>query len=567
MVILGISDNHDSGASLIMDGRIKVAVNEERISRRKLAGGFPYLSVKCIMDSCRIPPEDISTVVLASTMTPASWLRAAEGFHEKARHSNGSFGYLLNLYIIYQVLANKLKIPELCESFLSSGVIGGKLKKSGLKARVVVVDHHTAHAASAYYTSGSGDPTLVVTADAMGDGLSVTVSIGEGKVLRRIYSQSGFSAISTYYSRLTEFLGFVPLRHEGKITSLAGFGRENEDILLLARSSLRFLEGKRGFNLKNHFIKEGVGSRFYRRLSRFRREDIAYNFQANFEEQLAAFVRFWVNRTGIRRVSLSGGAFANVSLNQRIAGLNEVESLYIFPHMGDGGLSLGAALAYLKPEPFPLENIYLGPEYPGERIKNAVLSSGLPHSLLDEDRLCARLAELIAAGVTVGHFNSRMEYGPRALGNRSIFYRADDPSCMEWFNDRLQRDKFMPFAPVSLDVDSGELYRGTEKTGYTLKFMNVALDCTEKMKSACPGAVHIDGTARPQVLARSDNPRVYRTLEIYKALSGAPAFLNTSFNKHEEPIVASPEDAISSFISCGLDYLVLNNFLLWKKSN
>lgn len=565
MIILGISDNHDSGACLIKDGEIVAAVNEERLNREKLTGAFPYLSIAEVLRVSGVLPKEIDVITLASYMTPVSLLRLFHQSYNNFRHDKSSFSYFLNLYIIYHVFAYYFKIPVFIEKFLSEKITGWKLNRFNIKAPVMCVDHHYAHASSAYYTFPDNRNALIITADAMGDALSVTVNKGEGGNIKRIFSQTGFSAISTYYSRLTESLGFKSLRHEGKITGLAGYGKFNDKILKSANRQLNFIEQKSAFNHKNHFFKESLGDVPHREIMKYPPEDIAYNFQKNFEEEITKFVEFWVKKTGVKRVCLAGGIFANVSLNKKISGIREIDNLYIFPHMGDGGLSLGAALAYLKPDPFYFKNIYLGTEYSNEAIKTILDDAGLDYIVMEEDALCDKIANLIYEGSTVAHFNGRMEYGPRALGNRSIFYRADDKSCNDWLNDKLKRTEFMPFAPVSIDKEAEELYLNIGKILYTLRFMNAAVECSEKMKKLCPGAVHVDGTARPQILRKDDNPRLYKIMEIYKGLKGTSTIINTSFNRHEEPIACSPQDSVKSFIECELDYLVINNFLVSSK--
>ncbi len=567
MVILSISDNHDSGACILKDGTIVSAVNEERLRRKKLIGGFPYLSIEKVLSEADVEGDEIDLIVFAGSMTPISLLRLLEDFHNIMRMRSDksfSFSYLLNLYLIYQVLASKLKFPELTERFLSTRVIKKKMKEFHVGAPIVCVDHHRAHAASAYYTSNSHSDALVITADAMGDGLSITVSIGRDGLVTRIFSQTAFSSISTYFSRLTEFLGLKPLWHEGKITGLAGYGKFDEKILTLAKSDFHFMKNKGGFNFKNHFLRERIDDRFHNELRRYPQEDVAHNFQKNFENEMIDFIKFWVRRTNIHNICLAGGAFANVSLNGMINRLAETEGIYIFPHMGDGGLALGAALEFLKPSPFYFKNIYLGAAYDDSHVRKLLAASDLNYSFLDEEALCGRIANILYEGGVVAHFNGKMEYGPRALGNRSILYRADDPSCQGWLNDRLRRTSYMPFAPVNLDYETDHLYPNIDKIRYTLRFMNVAVDCTKEMKERSPAAVHVDGTARPQILLKADNPRLYRILETYRGLKGTSVILNTSFNKHEEPIVCSPEDAIKSFLECELDYLVLNNFLVWQ---
>lgn len=567
MIVLGISDNHDSGACLIKDGQIISAVNEERLTREKLEGGFPYLSIEKVIEDSKISLQDIDFVIAASLMTPMFFLRMISSFHNNLRKKSSSFSYLLNLYIIYQVLVYKMGIPLLAEKYLSKKVIERNVRKLGIKVKVILVEHHHAHAASVYYTSGHAKKSLIITSDAIGDALSLTVNIGEGNNIKRIFSQTGFSSISTYYSRVTEFCGFKPLRHEGKITGLAGYGRFDKEIMRLAKRMLHFVEGKGRFNSINYFLKRASKRGIYKKLKKYSRKDIAYNFQRNFEEEIVKFVTFWVEKTNIKRIYFAGGVFANVSVNKRISEIDKVKKVYIFPYMGDGGLALGAVLDFLEPAPFYLDNIYLGSSYSKDYISRILRQTGLEYILLEEGKLRERIARLLYEGKTVAHFNGRMEYGPRALGNRSILYRADDPSCKSWLNKKLKRSQFMPFAPVTLDKEMGRLYKDIEKIRYTLRFMNVAVDCTEEMKNKCSGAVHIDGTARPQVLYREDNPRLYAILEIYSALKGISTVINTSFNRHEEPIVCSPSDAIRSFIECNLDYLVLNNFIVWQNKS
>ncbi|MFA5168804.1 MAG: carbamoyltransferase C-terminal domain-containing protein [Candidatus Omnitrophota bacterium] len=564
MILLSLCDNHDSGACILKDGELLFAVNEERLSRKKLQGGFPRLSIEECLRQTGSEPSAIDAVVFASRMTPTAALRLLFSWHDSLRHKSSSFSYFLNIYIIYQVIFHFLKFPEFIDGFFSGKIIASRMERFGIHAPVYCIGHHEAHAATAYYSGNSDEKTLVITLDAMGDGVSVTINIGCGNSIERVYEQSGFSAISTYYQRLTEFLGFAPLRHEGKITSLAAYGRFNEKILALAQSNLRFSEKIEGFEYKNYLLPESSHSPPYKQLRDYSREDIAFNFQKNFEDEITKFITWWVVKLKIYRIALAGGIFANVSLNQRIKDIEGVQSVYIFPHMGDGGLAVGAALAYAKPKPFYLKHIYLGPQYDDASIKSLLERKGTVYALLGEELLCEKIADLLAQGKTVGHFNGRMEFGPRALGNRSILYRADDTTVMGWLNEKMDRSSFMPFAPVSLDHETGSLYQGIDAIRCALRFMTLAVDCTGKMKRVCPSGVHLDGTARPQLLLKEDNPRLYRILEHYQKKKGIATILNTSFNRHEEPIVCSPEDALKSFRECELDVLVLNNFLIFR---
>ena len=219
MILLSLCDNHDSGACILKDGEILFAVNEERLSRKKLQGGFPYLSVKACLQQTGIEPSAIDAIVFASRMTPTSVLRILSSWHDSLRHKSSSFSYFLNAYIIYQVILRFLKFPEWFDSFFAGRIIASRLARYGIRAPVHCIGHHEAHAAAAYYSGGSDEETLAVTLDAMGDGVSVSVSIGQGKELKRIYAQSGFCAISTYYqgriSSCPRLLNCLTLRSNG----------------------------------------------------------------------------------------------------------------------------------------------------------------------------------------------------------------------------------------------------------------------------------------------------------------------------------------------------------------
>lgn len=565
MILLGLCDNHDSGACIFKDGELVFAVNEERLSRKKLQGGFPWLSIVACLEGTGIKPSEIDRVVLASLMTPTAGLRFFDGWHDTLRQRSSSFSYGLNAYILYQTVYHRLKFLERSDSFFSKRIIASRIAKIGIRAPISCIDHHEAHAAGAYYLSGDSQRTVIITLDAMGDGVSVTVSLGEGSHVRRVYEQPGLCAISTYYQRLTEILGFAPLRHEGKITSLAAYGRFNEKVLEIAKQCLSFSGQKQGFQYKNYIFPENRNSFPYKKLENYSREDIAFNFQKNFEDEITKFCVWWIKKLKVERLALAGGIFANVSLNQRMKEIQGIRQVYVLPHMGDGGLAVGGVLALLRPEPNRLKTIYLGPRYDNSLIRSLLETQGVSYFFLEEEALRERVADSLAQGKTVGHFDGRMEWGPRALGNRSILYRADDPSVMEWLNKKMDRSSFMPFAPVTLDLEAEDFYENIEAVRETQRFMTVAVDCTEKMKTSCPAAVHVDGTARPQILSRGDNPRLYGILEYYRKRTGVGTILNTSFNRHEEPIVCSPEDAVKSFKECNLDLLVLNNYLVVQR--
>jgi carbamoyltransferase len=237
--------------------------------------------------------------------------------------------------------------------------------------------------------------------------------------------------------------------------------------------------------------------------------------------------------------------------------------------MGDEGLAVGAAFAVSsalakesggKIISSKLSDVHFGPDYTDREIEAAVSNSGLKPQYIDD--IERRIAVLLAEGHVVARFNGRMEYGPRALGNRSILFQATDPTVNDWLNKRLQRTEFMPFAPVTLEEFADQCYVDMDGARYPARFMTITVDCTDWMKKHCPAVVHVDGTARPQIIAKESNPSYYRIVEEYRKLTGLPTLINTSFNMHEEPIVCTPADALRAFVEGHLDYLAMGNYLL-----
>jgi carbamoyltransferase len=272
-----------------------------------------------------------------------------------------------------------------------------------------------------------------------------------------------------------------------------------------------------------------------------------------------------VRRHGVENVVLAGGVAANVKLNQRVHEMDGVVGTFIHPAMGDDGTSVGGALYWQSKQegglaPRPLEHVYLGNGLAERDLGAAVARSGLPFEQVpDVER---RVAALLADGKVVARVTGASEYGPRALGHRSILCSAADPSVNDWLNARLQRSEFMPFAPITLYEERDACYRRVAGAEHAARFMTITFDCTAEMRRASPAAVHVDGTARPQLVEREVSPGLHRLLTEYRRLTGSSSLINTSFNMHEEPIVASADDAIRTFLRGGLDYLALGDFLV-----
>jgi carbamoyltransferase len=241
--------------------------------------------------------------------------------------------------------------------------------------------------------------------------------------------------------------------------------------------------------------------------------------------------------------------------------------VYIHPGMSDEGLPVGAALAMEQrlsrrpgtERPPAMPHVYLGPDFDDAEIRSALDANGVPGERYDDVE--AEIARLLAAGAVVARFAGRMEYGPRALGNRSILYQPTDASVNYWMNDALKRTEFMPFAPMVLAERAGGCFHGLQGAQDTARFMTITFDCTDWMRSHCPGVVHVDGTARPQLVSRQDNPSAHRILAEYQKLTGLPCVINTSFNMHEEPIVCTPTDAIRAFKLGHLDVLGIGQWI------
>jgi carbamoyltransferase len=429
------------------------------------------------------------------------------------------------------------------------------LTELGVQDKLKRVEHHLSHAANAFFKSGFDD-ALIVTLDGYGSGLAGSVNVGRQGQIERIHSLQYPHSLGTFYESVTSALGFKPSRHEGKIVGLAAYG--DPEVLgdVLRR---RFVQHNGGFR-----IVETNNVYFARLLAtQFPKIDVAAAYQRVLEEVAVAYVSQYVRKTGLRNLVLSGGVVANVKLNQRLREIEGVDNIFVHPNMGDGGCGTGAALLEFAGQPETasrLNDVYLGPEYTGAQIVDALNRAQLPFTQYRP--IEPRIAALLAAGKVVARFDGRMEYGPRALGHRSILYHAKEPAVNQWLNQRLGRTEFMPFAPATLYEHRARCYNRIEGADYAALFMTITFDCTEEMKRDCPAAVHVDGTARPQLVSAESSPGFHRILTEYHRLTGVPSVINTSFNMHEEPIVCTPDDAIRAFLQGNLDYLAIGEFLV-----
>ena len=574
---------HDAGVCVLVDGEVAAAVDEERLSRVKRDGRFPLRAFRTAIEVSGVSPEEVRAVAFVDQRSPWQtlqvWRYALEAF---VRTGVQPWRYLM--FWSRQMLEyRRVPPPEI---------------KGATRA---FFDHHRCHAASAYYT-GPYERATVVTLDGMGDfsigGSTYRAAGGRLSLLRR---SNGYFSPGHFYMIVTGYLGFLPGRDEGKVTGLAAHGDPGrayatmERVIRYRRGKLDFVAGPVALEFFN-VIRGRPGSRsrhevlpakrdeagrarfddastlpedndlaLFRRLwAGYSREDVAAAAQKRFEDVIAAYVMDAVRRTGERRLALAGGCFANVRLNQRLLELPEVEGLFVHPNMGDGGLAAflfhhrrrqRRGLGYTH---HPWRHMYLGPAFTERDVAAAVTESGVecrrPTNMVED------ITRALVAGQVVALFQGRMEYGPRALGNRSLLAAAVDPRTAARLNKRLGRTEFMPFAPVVLEEEAQRWFPCWKPTCRASRFMTITYEVERDLRPKIPAVVHVDGTARPQIVGPQDNRLLHAVLKRYGALTGIPLLINTSFNLHDEPIVCSPTDAVLALSRGAADVLVMNDY-------
>jgi carbamoyltransferase len=402
----------------------------------------------------------------------------------------------------------------------------------------------------------------VCSVDGGGDGRSSVIYAAKDGRLECLHETRAFDSLGTYYAYVTHLCGFKAMRHEGKITGLAAHGVPRYVPILR-----EFIDEEDGtlVNRGGAVFREAIRRLEARLPAGWQREDLAASIQRHFEDVTTRYVGHWVRRTGLRDIALAGGVFANVRVNEEIWRLDETRQVFVHPGMTDAGLAVGAALAACsagileQPMPAPTEpirDVYLGPSIAAEEVDMALARHGL-HPEPVPGSLHEAVADLLVKGYVVARAEGRMEYGPRALGNRTILYQPTDPSVNDWLNQNLRRTEFMPFAPAVLYAERSRCFGDMSGAEHAAEFMTMTFQCTPWMREAMPGVVHLDGTARPQLVRADRNPGFHAILEAFRDRTGLPGVINTSFNMHEEPIVCSAADAIRAFLDGHLDFLAL----------
>lgn len=572
MLVLGVTDGISCGAAVVRDGIILAAVNEERLSRVKMAYGFPRQSIDETLRIAGVSSREIDLVMVATVNNYFfDGLRPFDGWLERDKGvirntifgAAGRLGYLVDVVPSLESLYYGMRRPVFARR--RSTIQRILRDEFDIHASVEFVGHHLSHAVSAYFTSGFDD-ALIVTMDGGGDGASSHVYRARNGHFERTGYTSAFNSLANYYSYVTHLCGFKAQKHEGKITGLAAHGRPIYKELLNDFICMR--DG--AIHNAGRVVFLGAIEALRKRLpAGWTHEDLAASVQSHCEDVALAYVSQHLNADSPTDVAMAGGLFANVRINQKVYELPGVRQLFVHPGMTDSGLAVGAALtpclcnrsgSPMYCNHSVIRDVYYGPKYDAREIERELDNSGLQYSR--PGSIAHEVANLLAEGYVVARFDGRMEYGPRALGNRSILYHPGDPSVNDWLNERLKRTEFMPFAPVTLIEEARKSYYNYENAKETARFMTITFDCTQWMRENCSGVVHVDGTARPQLLAPEDNPGYSKIIDEFRKLTGIPTLINTSFNMHEEPIVCSPQDAIRAFRMGHLDYLVIGEFLV-----
>ncbi len=590
--ILGIHPGHDATAALVQAGQVVAAVGEERLSRIKGHLGFPFRAVAEVLRLGRLRPDQVDLVAF----TFNDYLNASPYFTRLILDPAGGAIDLANELPLtarwamcrreWDVWLRGVHRTGRAWRQTTRRLYRDALDRLGLVCPYRSIEHHHAHAASAYYTAGYREG-LVLTGDGSGDGLSATISLGRAGRIERIAQSAGQVSPGSFYAAVTRYLGFKRHRHEGKVTGLAAHGDPGPAYEILARcfgfdadrlcfttglgngqrpggpslrTGLRMLRGKRFWGADTNRLL----AYFDKKLAGIGREDVAAAVQKRLEDCWLAMLAAVEARHGVQPLVMAGGTFANVRLNQKLMEHGKGRPIYVYPNMGDGGTAAGAALAVRADaagiDPAPLAHVYLGSGASEADMRAALENAGLVYEYCDPVE--PRVAAEVAGGKVVARFDGAMEYGPRALGNRSILVKPTDPTVNRWLNRRLRRTEFMPFAPAVLAEEADAYFHNTASARLPGRFMTVTLAATGLCRQKAPAVVHVDGTARPQLVTRDANPGFHRVLRAYQRLTGLPLMINTSFNMHEEPIVCSAKDAVRCFLKGHLDVLALGPFIV-----
>jgi len=563
MYILGMNDSN-SAVSLVHDGDLVAAVREERFDRLKFSDVFPSRAVDYCLKTAKIGLKDIDAVVFA--WNPGHELepqdsRAAVRYHKHFLHyiPNNLLGHIGGD-------KNNKRVASISETI--------RFTEGDLK--IHFVPHHFAHAASAFFVSPF-DRAAVLTIDAYGDDITHQFFVGEGNRLRAIGQTRFPHSMGQVYAAVTQYLGFRPNSDEWKVMGLAAYGQPSHEDVFARMIRFDRQKGELRFDLDyfsyyvwsprrytDQFTDTFGPERHAGEPLTQRHMDIAAGFQQRVEQVVLEMCAYLQEKTGLDSLCLAGGVAMNSKMNGRIQQEAPFDRVWIQPSADDAGCSLGACYYHWcqvldRPRRLVMDHDYWGPGYSNDQIRQALDDAMVPYRWLDDPATAAATA--IADNKIVAWFQGRMEFGQRALGNRSILGDPRDPQMKDKINRLIKhREWFRPFAPSVLAEYQGDFFASDRIS----PFMQQVMAVKPEKRGVIPAVVHHDGTGRVQTVTRQANPRYWDLIEAFRRVTGVPVVLNTSFNDNDEPIVCTPKDALRTFFGTGLHELYMGNFCIRK---
>ena len=593
ITILGISAfYHDSAAALLIDGKIIAAAQEERFTRIKHDSNYPRHAVNFVLKKANLKLSNLDKIVFFEKPF-LKFERLLETYVAFAPKGFKSFCKAMPIWLKEKLFQKKLLIDELNKHD----------KDFNQNGKLFFSEHHLSHAASAFYPSPFKE-AIILTADGVGEWATTTVAIGKNENLK-IKKELHFPhSLGLLYSAFTYFTGFKVNSGEYKLMGLAPYGDPIYEKKII--NNLIDIKDDGTFKLDQSYFNYATGltmtnNKFHKLFGKSPRNpkienitqfhmDIAASIQLVTENIMLKLARSLRNEYQIKNLCLSGGVALNCVANGKILKENIFENIWIQPASGDAGGSLGAALAYwhleekkervINPED-DMQGSYLGPEFTNIEIENELKNLGANFEKLDDNEIIEKTSSDLSNNMAIGWFQGRMEFGPRALGSRSILGDPRNSDTQKNLNLKVKfRESFRPFAPSIIEEDLGEWFEIKSKSPYMLLVSNINKEKIIKMtdqekslfgieklnikRSSIPAVTHVDYSARIQTVNKKTNVRFYNLIKSFKKKTGCPVIVNTSFNVRGEPIVNTPTDAFNCFMGTNLDKLVIGNFYLDK---
>lgn len=571
MYILGITEiGHNPAACLLKNGKLLSFIEEERLSRIKCSPGtYPMKAIKYCLNNSNIDLANVKEIAVGWNID--KYTNFMENFYNNLdkTYIKDDITKLSEKFILNRFDKNRISYNFMKE-FLNL-----RYKKSEIPP-ISFVDHHLSHSASTFYCSGF-DKALIFVIDGSGEELCTSIYLGNGLDMKLIKKYEIPNSLGWFYSSITEYLGFSSNNHEGTVMGLAAYGKNNDNIRRVLEKILTIGDGTYKINPEYIFYgQHSYNLRFTDMLVDAlglprkkeddileKHKDIAYIAQDMLEHAVKLMVEKYIKEYEIKNICLAGGVAMNCKLNGEILKLNNVNKLFIQPASNDAGSCLGSAMitsikSGYDPR-FKMTHAYWGSEFSNVQIERSLKTAKVRYEKVDN--ISTMAAEYIANGKVVGWFQGRLEFGSRALGNRSILANPSNPKTKDYINNNIKfREYWRPFAPSFTEESFKKLFN----TSHEAYFMLTALPMDNCYKKIIPSVVHVDGTSRPQSVSKEVNNKYWMLINEFEKITSIPAVLNTSFNVKGEPIVCSPEDALRCFFSTGLDALFIGDFLIKK---